>query len=106
MLSFISGRNVGKVRCHLLRVWILTWILRMMRANLLGFKKILKNTADAELSIIPEVSVAVPVGAGVKLEDRLRGWRGCMYRRRWSGRLRRGGSRWHGFGCFQRMGCP
>ncbi len=30
------------------------------------------NTADAEVSIIPEVSVAVPVGAGVKLEDRLR----------------------------------
>ena len=31
------------------------------------------NTADAEVSIIPGVRVAVPVGAGVKLEDRLRG---------------------------------
>ena len=39
-----------------------TW----MQENLL-------NTADAVVSIIPGVRVAVPVGAGVNLEDRLRG---------------------------------
>ena len=31
------------------------------------------NAADAEVSNIPVVRVAVPVGAGVKLEDRLPG---------------------------------
>ena len=38
-----------------------------------GMQEKVPDTAETEVSIIPEVSVAVPVGAGVKLEDRLRG---------------------------------
>ncbi len=44
-----------------------------MRGILRRCKKNDPNEAESEVSIIPRVRVAVPVGDGVKLEDQLRG---------------------------------